>query len=158
MDDCELMKTIQEIMDRKKAQENKHLVQDVQRSQRKKVYRSIFARSSDSDTESNPTSVVSMSQSDLESPGKGLCKTVLSSDAAEATAISESEKVFEQSPDKMALSGSFTASKEELSPADSEEKINQAQLYMGPYGRIRSPFKKTSSFQSFHRGIKRSPR
>lgn len=158
MDDCELMKTIQEIMDRKKAQENKQLVKDAQRSQRKKVYRSIFAHSSESDTESNPTSVVSMSQTDLESPDKGFHKTVLSGDAAEATAISESEKVFEQSPNKMAVSCTFTTSKEELSPAASEEKINQTHLYMGPYGRIRSPFKKTSSFQSFPRGIKRSPR
>lgn len=75
-------------------------------------------------------------------------------------ALTDFEQDFLSPEEKEAVSNlALSHIAEELNKRNSvDSEPNGTRLYTGPYGRIRSPFKKFSSLQCFPSGVKRSPR
>lgn len=184
----EIMKTIKEITERKQnleKQKAKNAVGNPQ--QKKKVYRSIFTPHSDeSDTDSDPDStdkslLVTPKKVETNSTDdKGINQESESERKQGAESKQSHKNEDTSSPDMDPEKSSEHSAGSEQSSLSPQEKTalfqvadrlekqlsegvvvsseEQVQFYMGPYGMIKSPFKKSSSFQQCARGVKRSPR
>ena len=176
----EISKAIKEITERKQKLEKQKARDASSPQQKKKPYRSIFSPQSDSDSDSD-------SQDESPSPNKyeqcasaettpnhksggnsetketdrESLKSEDSTDAKDGTASETSSKDItpEWSPGKQKAMSEIAAEiGKQLAGGVLDKGTDDVQFYMGPYGMIKSPFKKTSSLQLCSRGVKRSPR
>lgn len=159
MDQDEVTKVIKEITEKNQQLMNKKAANGAEN-----VYTSIFSTQSDESDSNSKTSVDETSQESKCSTSFGDIDNVSpphtfnSAFSQRVSRQSTENKVSDVSEDELYVEecSEQLENPQSRSPRNSSEK--RVQFYAGPYGLVKSPFKKSSSFQSFAKGVKRSPR